>query len=74
MDLFDLGVAVTLNTDDPSVSDLTLTDEYEVAVQHLGVTYEGLRYSVLNAAGAAFLPENGRKRLLTYFQEKLPED
>ena len=72
MDLFDLGVPVTLNTDDPTVSNLTLTDEYEVAVNDLSVTYQDLRQFILNAARATFLPEDGRKRLVAHFEKVLP--
>lgn len=71
MDLFDLGVQVTLNTDDPTISDLTLTDEYEVATTVLGVTYNDLRQFILNAATAAFLPDDGRKRLVAHFEKVL---
>ena len=72
MDLYDLGVPVTLNTDDPTISDLTLTDEYEVATAVLGATYDNLRQFILNAAEAAFLPEGDRKRLINHFEELLP--
>jgi adenosine deaminase len=37
-----LGVPVTLSTDDTTVSDLTLTDEYERAVDQIGLTIEEL--------------------------------
>lgn len=72
LDLYDLGLQVTLNTDDPTVSNLTLTDEYEVATNILGVRYHHLRQFVLNAAAAAFLPEDGRNRLITHFEKALP--
>jgi adenosine deaminase len=72
MDLFDLGIHVTLNTDDPTVSDLTLTDEFEVAFNELGVTYYYLRQFVLNAAKTTFLTEDGRKRLVAHFEKFLP--
>lgn len=72
IDLMDLGILVTLNTDDPSVSDLTLSDEYQVAVQALGLQYSDLRQMVLNAAGASFLPPAGRQRLLQHFENSLP--
>jgi adenosine deaminase len=51
---------------------LTLTDEYEVAVSELKVTYQDLRQFILNAARATFLPENGRKRLIAHFEKALP--
>ena len=73
VDMLDLNLLATLNTDDPSVSNLTLTDEYEVAVQELGLPYLQLRRMVMNAASAAFLPEEDRQKLTAYFQDVLPD-
>lgn len=62
-DLYQLGVAVTLNTDDPSVSDTTLTDEYLVAVKGMGLGLRDLRVFNRCAIRSAFLPEDERRRL-----------
>jgi len=62
-DLYVLGVNVTLNTDDPSVSDTTLTDEYMVAVLGLGVSVHDLRRCTRNSIRAAFLPPAERQQL-----------
>ncbi|MFO7538492.1 MAG: adenosine deaminase [Chloroflexota bacterium] len=72
LDLLDLGARVTLNTDDPSVSGLTLTDEYQVAVDVFGLDYGALRRVILNAAGAAFLAPVEQQRLVAYFESLLP--
>jgi adenosine deaminase len=72
LDLLDLGAQVTINTDDPSVSGLTLTDEYQVAVDVFGLDYKALRCVILNAARAAFLPQAERERLVSHFESKLP--
>jgi adenosine deaminase len=71
-DMLDLGLLATINTDDPRVSDCTLTDEYELAVNALGLGYSELRQMILNAANAAFLTEDGRKRLVAQFEKLLP--
>jgi adenosine deaminase len=62
-DLYVLGVNVTINTDDPSVSDTTLTDEYMVAVLGLGVGLHDLRQCTRNSIRAAFLPLAQRQQL-----------
>jgi adenosine deaminase len=62
-DLYMLGVAVTLNTDDPSVSDTTLTDEYLVALMTMGIHTSHLRRMNANALRAAFLPEAVRREM-----------
>ncbi len=72
VDLLNLGVKVTLNTDDPSISNLSLTDEYQVAVELMKLGYGDLRKLVLNAVNATFLPDNERKNLLKYFNQQLP--
>lgn len=72
LDLLNLGVKVTLNTDDPSVSDLSLTAEYQAAVDSLGLGFSNLRTLVMNAARASFLPPEKRARLLAHFEKHLP--
>jgi len=56
-------VHVTLNTDDPSVSNTTLTDEYVVAIQHIGLTMIELKNIIVNGIHAAFLPAREKVRL-----------
>lgn len=58
------GLNVTLNTDDPSISQITLSNEYRVAVQELKIPREVLKERVLAAARAAFLPEAEKKKLV----------
>lgn len=62
-DLYILGVKVTVNTDDPSISDTTLTDEYMVAVMGLGVSLRDLRICMRNSIRAAFLPPVEKQQL-----------
>jgi adenosine deaminase len=70
-DMLDLGLQATINTDDPCVSDCTLTDEYVLAVNELGLGYQELRQMTLNAAKSAFLPPDGRNRLIAHFEKEL---
>lgn len=58
-----LGLRTTLNTDDPAICNISLTDEYQVAVDKLGLSVEELRLSVRRAAEASFLPMLERERL-----------
>ena len=62
-DLYVLGVNVTINTDDPSVSDTSLTDEYMVAMMGLGVNLRDLRIFTRNSIRAAFLPPDIKRQL-----------
>lgn len=67
-----VGIRVTINTDDPSVSSTTLTDEYMVALRGIGIPLRAIRQMVLTAAQAAFLPEPERQRLVDWFHQALP--
>ncbi len=65
------GVNVTLNTDDPSISGITLSDEYGLATEILGVTRPALRQRILAAARAAFLPDAERRALVESLNDLL---
>jgi adenosine deaminase len=62
-DLYVLGINVTINTDDPSISDTTLTDEYMVAVMGLGIGLRDLRVCIRNSIRSAFLPPAEKAKL-----------
>lgn len=66
-----IGLPVTINTDDPSISNTTLTDEFLVAVRGIGVPFKVLPSMILNAAKAAFLPEPEKTRLVAWFERAL---
>ena len=62
------GVRVTLNTDDLTVSDVTLSEEYARAVERIGVTLPELWALDLAALEAAFCDEPTRARLGAAFR------
>jgi adenosine deaminase len=66
-----IGLPVTINTDDPSVSNTTLTDEYMVAVRGIGVTVPEIEQMILTGVRAAFLPQSEREQLEAWFIEAL---
>lgn len=68
---YQIGIPVTINTDDPSISNTTLTDEYLVATHGAGVPFRALPEMILNAARSAFLPEPEKKRLVDWFDSAL---
>lgn len=65
------GLNVTINTDDPSISRITLSHEYRLAAEELGLSFEVLRERVLAAARSAFLPQEERERLVAQLQEEM---
>jgi adenosine deaminase len=70
---YQIGIPVTINTDDPSISNTTLTDEFLVATRGAGVPFRVLPEMILNAARAAFLPEPEKSRLVDWFERALAD-
>lgn len=66
-----MGIPVTINTDDPSVSNITLTDEYLVTCEGIGASFSILKEMILNAARCAFLPPPEREKLIGWFAHAL---
>ena len=69
--MLDCGLNVTINTDDPSISRITLSHEYHVACDDLGVPMDTLKERILAAAQAAFLPEKERGELVGQLKKDL---
>jgi adenosine deaminase len=65
------GLNATINTDDPSISQITLGNEYRVAVQDLKIPFDLLKQRVLAAAQASFLPENEKNKLVQNLKKEL---
>lgn len=61
--MLEAGLQATLNTDDPGVSDITLSGEHTLAVEGLACSLDTLRGLTLAAAQAAFLPAKEKGRL-----------
>jgi aminodeoxyfutalosine deaminase len=62
--LFDEGLMITLNTDDPSMFQTSLGKEYELAQQEFGFTEDQLRELARNSIEASFLPVEKKLRFL----------
>lgn len=58
------GLQVTLNTDDPSISQIVLSNEYRIANEELNIPLSVLYERTLAAAGAAFMPLPERQELI----------
>jgi len=68
--LYELGAIVTLNTDDPSLCQITLTDEYVRAVKYFNLNLRDVKSITLNAVKASFLPLKDKKKLLALFKHE----
>jgi adenosine deaminase len=63
---------VTLNTDDPSISQITLSDEYRLACEKFAISLAVLRERTVAAARAAFIPEAERQSLAAAIERDFP--
>jgi adenosine deaminase len=61
--LFDLGVKVTINSDDPEVLETNLNNEYRIAHEILGMSLEDIATCNRYAFEASFIPDEARKRI-----------
>ena len=65
------GLKVTVNTDDPSVSRITLSNEFQIALEKLNVSMDVLKKSVILAAEASFLPDAEKTELVQNLKKEL---
>ncbi|GAP05638.1 MAG TPA: adenosine deaminase [Anaerolinea thermolimosa] len=69
--MVEAGLNVSINTDDPGISRITLTDEYRVALEEMGMPVAALVNCILAAALGSFQPPEDRVALATQLQPTL---
>ena len=66
-DFMNYGVIVTINTDDPTVSDTTLKDEFKL-LEQMGLSIEDAKQIALNTINSSFLTELEKEQLKQYLE------
>ena len=69
--MIDAGLITTINTDDPSISRISLSEEFQMAHERLGISMEGLKAQTMNAINAAFVSDIEKERLVKEFRKWL---
>jgi adenosine deaminase len=69
--LTEQGLWTTINTDDPLISNITLTDELVRSIHYMGFTFDEIKQATLRAVQASFLPDGEKEALLTQFRDWL---
>ncbi|RLD05440.1 MAG: adenosine deaminase [Chloroflexi bacterium] len=69
--MIEAGLITTINTDDPSISRISLSDEFQMANEKLGLSMVTLKNQTLNALNAAFVSDEERERLVKEFKKGL---
>ena len=70
---YDLGVRVSLNTDNRLITDTTVTKELMLAHQHLRFTLEELKILLVQGFKSAFLPYKSKRALLVRVNDRIEE-
>lgn len=65
--LFDLGVKVTINSDDPEVLETNVNNEYRIAHEVLGMSMEDIAKCNRFAFEASFIPDVEKATVAKYF-------
>jgi len=71
--LWDAGVHVTVNSDDPPLFNTDLNQEYRVLVEHFNFTADELERISLNAIQASFLDSESKTRLIFDFNREFDQ-
>lgn len=70
--MYDMGIRVTINTDNMVLSDIDLDKEYDHCLNEIGFEYNDLIKMNIYSAEAAFMPEDKKKpiieKLKTYYR------
>ncbi|MFN8385807.1 MAG: adenosine deaminase [Anaerolineales bacterium] len=71
MQMLDAGLNVTINTDDPSISRITLSHEYYAACEDLKMPQNSLKQRIVAAARASFIGETEKEKLVKQLEKDL---
>jgi len=67
--LYQRGIYTTINTDDPLISNINLSDQLIQLVEHTSLTLDDLKQHQLVASRVVFLPPHERALLVTQFEQ-----
>ena len=69
--MVDAGLVSTINTDDPSISRITLSGEMQLINDEFGFGIPRLKELTMNAVNAAFASKVEKEKLVTQFKKGL---
>lgn len=68
---YEEGIPVTINTDDPGVSDITLSDDYFKVVNQFGFSTGDVEKFIMNGLDAAFLPPDEKSAMKAKYKKEI---
>ena len=69
--MIEAGLITTVNTDDPSISRISLSSEFQMVNDDLEISLNDLKKLTMNAVRAAFISETEKEKLVKQFQKGL---
>ena len=70
--MLDIGMRVTINTDNSTIADTTVAKEYEHCVKEMGFEEKDLITMMGNSVDGAFLPEEEKEELRKKLRNMIP--
>ena len=70
---YDLGLRVTLNTDNRLMSNTTMTKEFMLTVKHFGFDYKHIKNLIINGFKSSFLPYREKSIMLNKILGEMAE-
>jgi adenosine deaminase len=67
---FQKGLMVTINSDDPTMFNTSISQEYSVLVQKLGFTLSDLKQLSMNGIRASFMPDKAKTVMAAQFEKE----
>ena len=67
---FQEGLVVTVNSDDPTMFNTSITREYLVLARKLKFTIGDLKRLIINSIGASFMPDKKKELIKSQFEEE----
>lgn len=67
---FQQGLMVTINSDDPTMFNTSISQEYLVLVQKLGFTVSDLKRLSMNGVSASFIPDGDKELMKSQFERE----
>ena len=71
--LYSIGIPVTINTDNMTMSRVKLDDEYDHCLNEMGFEYEDLILMNINSAKVSFMSEDRKKEIIEKLERCLDE-
>jgi adenosine deaminase len=71
--MIEAGLRVTVNTDDPAISQIELSDEYELACETFQIDLPTFTGTIIDAARSAFMVNHEKDALIASLEKELAE-